>query len=122
MYTHDLGRVHPYAADFADLVHEYRESVRVMDHWRRVLPSGVLFEVPYEALIADPEAWTRRLLEFVGLPWDPVCLDHRAAPGPVLTPSKWQVRQPLSKPAGERAARYAPFLAPLRALLADPAG
>jgi tetratricopeptide (TPR) repeat protein len=118
IYTHDFGRSHPYAADFADLVHEYRETLRIMDHWRRTLPPGVLLELPYEQLIAEPEAWTRRLVEFAGLPWDPVCRDHRAARAPVLTHSKWQVRQPLNGHSIGRAERYAAYLAPLRSLLA----
>ncbi len=117
IYRHHFGPGHPYAADFADLVHEYRETLRIMGHWRRVLAPGVLLELPYEQLIAEPEAWTRRLVEFAGLPWDPVCRDHRAAREPVLTHSKWQVRQPLNGASIGRADRYAAFLAPLRSLL-----
>jgi tetratricopeptide (TPR) repeat protein len=117
LYTHHLGPAHPYTSDFEDLVHELRETERLWAHWRLVLPAGSLFEVPYEALIADPDQWTRRLVEFAGLPWDPPCLDHRAAPGAVLTPSKWQVRRPLSNASLGRAARYTAQLAPLRSLL-----
>jgi tetratricopeptide (TPR) repeat protein len=117
IHRHELGRAHAYAADFEDLVHEYREIGRLMDHWRRVIPKDVLFELPYEQLIADPQAWTRNLVEFAGLPWDPRCLDHRNARNPVLTPSKWQVRQPLGAASIGGAARYATLLSPLQSLL-----
>jgi hypothetical protein len=59
--------------DFGDLVHYYREHERLMGHWRRVLPWETLLEVPYAELVADQEAWTRKMLEFVGLPWDERC-------------------------------------------------
>ncbi len=39
-------------------IHEY---LRVMDHWRRVLPVPVL-EVDYEAMVSEPERVSRELL------------------------------------------------------------
>ena len=49
--------------------------------WRRigcaVLPLDMLV-VDYEELVADPEGESRRLIEFLGLDWEPACLDfHR---------------------------------------------
>jgi hypothetical protein len=29
----------------------------------------------YEGLVGDAERWTRRMLDFIGLPWDPRCLE-----------------------------------------------
>ena len=34
-----------------------------MRHWRTVLPEESLLEVPYEALVAEPELWSRRMVE-----------------------------------------------------------
>jgi hypothetical protein len=36
-----------------------------------------------------------RLIEFLGLDWEPACLDFYKTERPVLTASAWQVRQPL---------------------------
>ena len=86
---------------------------RIMNHWRSVLPASALLEVPYEALIEEPESWTRRMVEFLGLPWDPRCLAFHETERVVITASKWQVRQKISSAAVGRWRHYAQFLGPL---------
>ncbi len=69
-----------YTMDLSDLAHYYREHQRLMAHWRAVLPQESLLEVPYAELVTDQETWTRRILEFIGLPWDARCLEfHKTA-------------------------------------------
>jgi len=106
-YTHDLG----------DLAHYYREYQRLMEHWRAVLPADSMLSVPYEGLVADLPGWTRRMLEFIGVPWDSRCLDFHMTERAVVTASKWQVRQPLFRSSVGRWRRYQPFLAQLAPLL-----
>jgi len=117
IYFQNFFNIGPYAHDFDNLVHYYREYVRVTDHWRAVLPASALLEVPYEALIADQEAWTRRMLDFIGLPWDPRCLDFHETERVVTTASRWQVRQKISRASAGRWRNYEPYLGPLRQLL-----
>jgi hypothetical protein len=76
-----------------------------------------LLEVPYEALIEDQEGWTRRMLDFIGLPWDPRCLDFHRTDRVVITASKWQVRQRLTSASAGRWRNYEKYVAPLRRLL-----
>jgi tetratricopeptide (TPR) repeat protein len=104
---------HPYAHDLGELAHHYNGYRRLMRHWRSALPEGVLLEVPYERLVEDPESWSRRMLDFLGLPWDPVCLDFHLARRTVTTASKWQVRQKISRGSVGRWRHYARFLDPL---------
>ena len=52
----------------------YQAFRRIVRHWRAHLPAGVTLEVPYEQLVQDHEQWSRRMLEFLDLPWDPHCL------------------------------------------------
>lgn len=106
-----------YANDLEDLAHYYTEYLRVMTHWRSILPEHVLLEVPYEGLVAQQEAWSRRMLEFIGLPWDPRCLDFHKTNRTVITASKWQVRQSLMSSSVERWRNYEKFLGPLRRLM-----
>ena len=87
-----------------------------MAHWRSVLPTHALLEVPYEGLVQDPERWTRRMLEFIGLPWDPQCLQFYETERAVITASKWQVRQKINTGSVERWRHYEKHLAPLRHL------
>ena len=88
-----------------------------MAHWRSVLPADVLLEVPYEGLVEDAEQWTRRMLEFVGLPWDPQCLEFHQTQRAVITASKWQVRQKINSASVGRWRNYGKYLAPLQRLV-----
>lgn len=109
-YTHDLG----------DLAHYYRQYRRLMRHWRSALPEGTMLEVTYEGLVADPEGWSRRLLEFIQLPWDQRCLDFQSTQRAVVTASKWQVRQPITARSIGRWRSYAEFIDPLVSLASEP--
>jgi tetratricopeptide (TPR) repeat protein len=91
-----------------DLVFYYRQYLRLMAHWRAVLPADRFVEVDYEALIADPEPVSRTLIAGCGLEWDPVCLRPEHNGRVVKTASKWQVRQPIQKSSVARWHRYEP--------------
>jgi tetratricopeptide (TPR) repeat protein len=80
--------------DLRDIATQIRETDRIIAHWRSVLP-GPLMEIQYENLVRNPEAEARRLVEFLGLPWDPRCLEFHATERLVTSSSFWQVRQKL---------------------------
>jgi tetratricopeptide (TPR) repeat protein len=117
IYFQNFFRLHPYACDLDDLVHFYREYVRITNHWRAVLPRTTLLEIPYEALIEDQEYWTRRMLDFIGLPWNPRCLDFHQTERVVITASRWHVRQRINGGSVGRWRNYDSYLDPLRPLL-----
>jgi Sulfotransferase family len=119
IYCKDFRASLAYATDLGDLAHEYRLYRQLMHHWRQLLPADAILELPYEALVAEPERWSRRLLEFVALPWDARCLDFAATRRSVVTASKWQVRQKISAGSVGRWRNYASQLAPLMPLLQD---
>ena len=52
-------------------------------------------EMQYETVVVDTETEVRRLIDFVGLPWDARCLNFHASGRSVQTLSRWQVRQPV---------------------------
>lgn len=105
-----------FAFDLSDLVHYYREHQRLIAHWRAVLPPGFILDVPYEELVSDPEAWSRKMLDFIGLEWDPRCLEFHANKRQVTTASAWQVRQRIYKSSMARWRNYEQFIGPLKAL------
>jgi Flp pilus assembly protein TadD len=98
-----------WSTDLTDIARMQAAQDRVMAHWRAVLDLPV-HELRYEDLIADQEGGSRALIEFLGLDWDPACLDFHRSGNAVLTASNWQVRQPLYKSAVGRAAAYQAFL------------
>ena len=70
------------------------EAVEIARAWLGEMQSCVR-AVDYEKLISDLEGESRRLIEFLGLEWEPACLDFHRTERPILTASAWQVRQPL---------------------------
>jgi tetratricopeptide (TPR) repeat protein len=117
IYFQHFEAANSYTNDLGDLAHYYREYWRLMQHWRAVLPAGVLLEVPYEGLVADLPTWAARMLQFIGVSWDSRCLDFHLTARPVVTASKWQVRQKLFGSSVGRWRHYEPFLEPLKPLL-----
>jgi len=95
----------------------YLEYWKLMEHWREVLPSDRFLEVTYEDIIADQDGHTRLLADFCGLAWDDAMLHPESNERAVVTPSAWQVRQPLYRTSMERWRRYEPWLGPLKDLL-----
>ena len=119
IYFQNFFGMGPYANDLDNLAHYYDQYLRVMAHWRTLLPPSALLEMPYEALIADQESSSRRMLEFIGLPWDPKCLDFHQTERAVITASKWQVRQKIHSASAGRWQHYERHLQGLRAALGD---
>lgn len=99
-----------FVSDRENIVFAYKEYLRLMEHWRVVLPPDRFLEVAYEDLVEMPEIYVRRLIEFVGLEWTDACLRPELNERRVRTPSFWQVRQPLFKSSTKRWQRYEPWL------------
>jgi Flp pilus assembly protein TadD len=112
-YFQQFANAASFTLDLADLAHYYREHHRLMQHWRAVLPAGTLLEVPYAELVGAQESWSRRIIEFIGLDWDPRCLEFYATQRPVLTASHWQVRQRIYSSSVGRWRKYQKFIRPL---------
>jgi tetratricopeptide (TPR) repeat protein len=111
-YFHHFTEGHLYAYALTDCGARASEVDRLAGHWLRVLPLEILV-IDYEKLVEDLEGQSRRLIEFLGLAWEPACLDFHLTERPVLTASAWQVRQPLYSRSIGRWRHYERHLAPL---------
>jgi tetratricopeptide (TPR) repeat protein len=107
-------------ADFVcsreNVVFEFKQYLRLMDHWRKVLPEQQMLEVKYESLVEDPVGITRGMTDFLGIEWEEGCARPETNPQVVRTPSFWQVRQPINSGSVERWKRYEPWLGVFREL------
>jgi hypothetical protein len=107
---------------FDTLEHAAALYATVMGGWLAVrdrLTIPVL-EVRYEDLVADLPGQARRLIDFLGLPWDDAVLQYRAAAAAKtsLTPSRQDVTKPIFTRAAGRWRRYEGPLAPVLPILA----
>lgn len=120
----DVG-VSCYCTDFADqalgfatrldwLAVWLNECQQVMARWADAC--GPVPGIDYEALIEAPEPTLQRLLEAIGLDWDPGCLDFARRGRVVATASHAQVREPLHGRSMGRWRHYADWLGPLLTL------
>ncbi|MGD0676099.1 MAG: sulfotransferase [Polyangiaceae bacterium] len=107
-----------FASDRGDLAAYYRQYVRLMNHWRTVLPAACLIDVDYEQATAAPVETARRLIRFCGLEWDPACVSPDRNPDAVRTASRWQARQPIYRTSVARWRNYEPWLGELLGLQA----
>lgn len=114
-FTPNRARV-DYAHDLGNIAANYRQYLRVMEHWRAVLPSSCMLEIEYEELVADPERVSRALIEFCGVNWEDACLRPQDNTRAVVTPSVWQVRQPIYRTSTNKWRNYEPWLGPLKEL------
>ncbi|MBX3479566.1 MAG: sulfotransferase [Caulobacter sp.] len=81
-----------------DLVHTARYVAgleALSEAWEALLPPDRYRVIDYEALVAEPEREIRQALAFLGLDWDPRCLDFHRNEAGVSTASAVQVREPL---------------------------
>jgi len=118
IFTHHFSEAHGYNTSLEKLGLYYREYNRLMDHWKSALPLEI-FEVKYENMIADQEAVTRKLIDFLDLEWNDACLNFHETERSVQTISKWQVRQPIYTTSVKRWKKFDKHLGPLKQGLGD---
>jgi hypothetical protein len=75
--------------------------------------------VHYEHLVADLENQVRRILDYLGLPFEQNCLHYYQTERSIRTPSSEQVRQPIYQSGLEHWRHYEPYLEVLKRELAD---
>ncbi len=108
-----------WANDRQHIASRFRDYLRLMEHWRKVLPIPML-EVDYEETVADLEGTARNIVAWCGLDWEPACVEFHRTKRPVSTASAVQVRRPIYPTSVARWRHYEDSLATL--LSAIPAG
>lgn len=96
----------------------YRDYLRQMRHFDQVLP-GWIHRVINERLIDDFEPEVRRLLDHVGVDFEPECLEFHRSTRPVRSASAEQVRRPVNRDGVDQWRTFEPWLGPLKEALGD---
>jgi hypothetical protein len=105
-----LSNFHPQSYGFTASLDGIR---RVIALERRLVPQAVealglrAVSVVYEELVDAPEREIRRVLDLLGLPFDPCVLAPESNPRTVLTLSHEQVRRPINRTSIGRWRNYA---------------
>jgi tetratricopeptide (TPR) repeat protein len=94
----------------------YADYVRLMRLMDRVQP-GKIHRVIYERLVDDTEGEIRRLLDYLGLPFEKACLNFHSNKRSVRTISTEQVRRPINREGIGRWQPYEQWLGPMKSAL-----
>lgn len=103
---------YPAANDLRHIGRFYGDYVRLFDAMHVAAPDRIL-SLRYEDVVDDIEGQTRRMLDFIGLEFEPQCLDFHLSESAVATASSEQVRQPLNRKGIGSAEPYRQWLGPL---------
>jgi tetratricopeptide (TPR) repeat protein len=106
-----------FSYDLTALGHYFNRYAALMAHWHAVLPAGTILDCRYEDMVENTEAQARRVVDYLGLPWDERCLDFHKNKRRVKTASQTQVQKPIYKSSVERWKHYEKHLGPLEALI-----
>ena len=101
----------PWTSDLQDIALHFRLEAELLAQWQQILGERLLV-VPYEALVASPQGWIRRILRHCGLSEESQVFaphENRLTPA---TPSLMQVRRPINRDSIGAAEPYRPFLEP----------
>ncbi len=115
-FKQHFARGQSFSYGLEDLGRYYRDYVDLMAHFDAVAP-GTVHRVQYEAMVDDTEAEVRRLLDYLGLPFEDSCLRFHENDRAVRTASPEQVRRPIFREGLDHWRHSEPWLDPLKAAL-----
>jgi hypothetical protein len=103
---------HPYSTSLEAIGDYYAKVEKLMETWKKQLPVPI-FDVVYEDLVADQENVSKAVIDFLGLEWDPACLEFHKKDEAAMTLSSIQVRRPMTASSVARWKRFEEHLGPL---------
>lgn len=116
VYKQLFADAYPHSYNLGEMARHFVRYYRLMEAWRQRFP-GRFLDVCYEDVVVDIEGNARRILEYLGLPWEEACKDFHRQDAAVSTASAVQVRQPAHTRSVGRWQRYERQLAPALEIL-----
>ena len=115
-FKQHFGNGQQFSYSLPDIGRYYFDYVELMAHYDDVLP-GRVHRVIYEQLVEQPEQEVRRVLEYLGLPFEDACLRFHENDRVVRSASAEQVRQPLNSDGFDQWRNFEPWLGSLKSAL-----
>ncbi len=119
IYTTPFAVPMRFADDLGDLADYYRGYNTLMNVFFETDQHGMLYDLRYEELVANPESVAKDYLAHCGLDWHEQCLEFYRDGKTSTTASMIQVRRPINKDSLGKWQRFEPFIGPLADLVAD---
>lgn len=94
IYKQHFAGGHEYSYDLNNIGIYYNCYLDIMDHFNQFI-SEKIFLINYEDNVQNTETMTRKLLDHIGLEYEPACLEFYKNKRAVRTASSEQVRKPI---------------------------
>lgn len=119
VYTTPFAIPMRYSDDLGELADYYRAYVGLMNVFFETDRNGMLYDLSYEDLVANPDVVAKDYLAHCGLDWHPECLEFYKTDHTATTASMIQVRRPIFKDSLGKWQRFEPYIGPLATLVSD---
>lgn len=108
-----------FAYGLEDVAHYYNLHTELMDFWKDRFP-GRIYQVNYETLTENQDTETRRLLDYIGLKFEPDCLAfHKNDSVTIPTASVDQVKKPMYQGSSDNWRKFEGYLTPMLNILSE---
>jgi hypothetical protein len=84
-----------------------------MDYWLDIFKDQI-YILNHEKLVENQEKYSKEIVSYCGLKWEPACLKFYDTKREVKTASNEQVREPINKKSFAAWKKYESFLEPLK--------
>ena len=98
-----------YSYNLSDVVHYFRMYEDLMSFWDEHFP-GKIYHLDYEQLTTYQEGETKKLIQYLGIDWEDVCLFPEKNKRHVKTASSMQVRKKVYKGSSEKWKMFEKYL------------
>lgn len=119
MYKAHFQQGFRFSYDLVELADYCLAYDRLTAHWQNTLPAEAFLEVAYEDVVLGQERESRRIIEFLGLPWEDRVLRFHESRAPSATASAVQVRRPIYASSIGKWRRHELALTPFRKRLSQ---
>ncbi len=108
-----IDKSHGYCYNQKTLSKYYDLHIELMKYWQEIFKDEI-YVLDHENLIDDQEKYSREIVEYCGLKWEPGCLEFYKTKREVQTASNEQVREPINKKSLSAWKKYEKILEPLK--------
>ncbi len=113
LFTHKfVDKSHGYCYNQKMLSKYYDLHLDLMNYWQNIFKDE-LYILNHENLIDNQEKYSKEIIKYCNLRWEPACLEFYKTKREVQTASNEQVREPINKKSLSAWKRYEKILQPL---------
>jgi Tfp pilus assembly protein PilF len=117
LYTHKfVDKSHGYCYNQKILGKYYDLHLKLMRHWLNIFKDEI-YVLNHEKLLDNQEKYSKEMLQYCDLKWEPACLEFYKTEREVQTASNEQVREPINKKSVSAWKKYENVLGPLKKYL-----